>query len=315
MNNILKYLAPTDHAQRYITWILIAVFIGLTAALPGQFLSVTNWQSMAFQLPILGILAMAMAMAMSTGGINLAIIATTNTSAIITAALLKAGMPLAIAFGSAILVAVVIGFVIGFIVAYLRVSPILATLGVMMTLQGLNILLTDGGVISGFDPSVLAIGNGLVLGVPVPLIIFAVLAFIIWVLWEHTPLGRNMFYIGSNEEASAFSGINTRFTQLMVYVTSSVLCSFAGLIMLAKFNSAKAGYGESYLLTTILVAVLGGINPDGGFGRIFPLVLSLIVLQMLESGFNLLGVSPYLTSAIWGLVLVGYIALMRRHKG
>jgi simple sugar transport system permease protein len=97
-----------------------------------------------------------------------------------------------------------------------------------------------------------------------------------------------------------------------VYVISALLGWVAAILMMAKFNSAKAGYGESYLLVTILASVLGGINPDGGFGRIIGLVLALIVLQMLESGLNLLGVSSYLTMALWGAVLILFIALQNR---
>ncbi len=315
MDNLLKVIfTPKDDAQRYITWILIAGLVILTVAMPEQFLSLGNWQSMAFQMPILGILALAMAVTMITGGINLSIIATTNACAIIMASTLQAGYGLSIAFIAGLATATVIGLMTGVLVAYFRVSPILATLGTMTALQGFNIIISKGGVISGFSANVLFFGNGSIAGIPVPLLVFLVLCFLMWVLWEHTPLGRSMFLIGSNEEATAFSGINTRRVQIAVYVISSALCAVAALVMMAKFNSAKAGYGESYLLATILVAVLGGINPDGGSGRIITLILALIVLQMMESGLNLLGVSSHLSMALWGIVLIAYIALMRRNQ-
>jgi simple sugar transport system permease protein len=85
---------------------------------------------------------------------------------------------------------------------------------------------------------------------------------------------------------------------------SSVLCFLAACLMLARFNSASAGYAESYLLITILAAVLGGIDPFGGFGRISGLMLALVVLQVISSSFNLLGLSQHLTLAIWGLTLI-----------
>ena len=127
-----------------------------------------------------------------------------------------------------------------------------------------------------------------------PLILFLLFAFLLWGLLEYTPLGRTVYLMGSNEKATRFSGLNTQKTIMAVYVISSVLCWVAAIIMMAKFNSAKAGYGESYLLIAILASVLGGVNPDGGFGRIIGIVLALFVLQMLESGLNLLGVSSYL---------------------
>ena len=115
-----------------------------------------------------------------------------------------------------------------------------------------------------------------------------------------TTLGRSLYLIGSNRQATRFSGVNTARVQIAVYILSALLGWGAALLMMAKFSSAKAGYGRSYLLVTILASVLGGINPDGGFGRILGLVLALIVLQMLESGLNLLGVSSYLIMALWG---------------
>ncbi|PRO43439.1 ABC transporter permease, partial [Yersinia pestis] len=113
-------------------------------------------------------------------------------------------------------------------------------------------------------------------------------------------------------QATRFSGVNTHRVQIAVYILSALLGWGAAILMMAKFNSAKAGYGESYLLVTILASVLGGINPDGGFGRIIGLILALVVLQLLESGLNLLGVSSYLTMALWGGVLILFIALQNR---
>ncbi len=83
----------------------------------------------------------------------------------------------------------------------------------------------------------------------------------------------------------------------------------AALLMMSKLNSAKASYGESYLLVSILAAVLGGVNPDGGFGKVFGMVMALILLQMLESGLNILGVSSYITMALWGGLLLAFIFL------
>jgi simple sugar transport system permease protein len=110
--------------------------------------------------------------------------------------------------------------------------------------------------------------------------------------------------IGSNLEAARYAAIDTKRVLIGVYTLSSVLCFLAACLMLARFNSASAGYAESYLLITILAAVLGGIDPFGGFGRISGLMLALAVLQVISSSFNLLGLSQHLTLAIWGLTLI-----------
>ena len=96
---------------------------------------------------------------------------------------------------------------------------------------------------------------------------------------------------------------------LGVYVLSSLLAVVAALVMMARFNSANASYGESYLLVTILAAVLGGVDPFGGFGKVGGLLMALIVLQVISSAFNLLNFSPFLTVAIWGALIIGVTGL------
>jgi len=206
----------------------------------------------------------------------------------------------------------VIGVVNGVLIAVIGVSPILATLGPMTLIAGLNILLSNGVVISGFPPAIQMLGNGNIAGIPLSLLLFLAVAALMWLLLERTTLGRTILLLGSNEKATRFSGVNTTRVTIVVYVLSALMSWGAALLMMSMFNSAKAGYGESWLLVTILASVLGGINPDGGFGRIPGLVMALIVLQMLESGLNLLGVSSYLTMALWGGVLILFIALQHR---
>jgi simple sugar transport system permease protein len=108
-----------------------------------------------------------------------------------------------------------------------------------------------------------------------------------------------------------YSGIDTRRVLVGVYLLSALLSALAGLIMMARFNSANAAYGESYLLVTILAAVLGGIDPAGGFGRVSGLVMSLIVLQLVSTAANLLNISQFLSLALWGAVLLGVAGVGR----
>ncbi|WP_404881170.1 ABC transporter permease, partial [Klebsiella pneumoniae] len=106
--------------------------------------------------------------------------------------------------------AVIIGLINGFLIAFVGVSPILATLGMMTLINGLNVLISGGTVISGFPPSLLWLGNGTLLGIPMPLILFLLFAFLLWGLLEYTPLGRTVYLMGSNEKATRFSGLNTQ---------------------------------------------------------------------------------------------------------
>lgn len=295
---------------------MVVVLALFSLTLGGRFFSNGNFQSIASQLPVLGLLALGMAVTMLTGGINLSIIASANACSLVMAALIVAHpeqpLWLALALLAGLLTAVAIGVLNGVLIAVVGVSPILATLGTMTLIAGLNILLSNGAVISGFPPLIQMLGNGDIAGIPLSLLIFLLVAALVWLLLERTTLGRSILLIGSNEKATRFSGVNTTRVIITVYVLSALMSWGAALLMMSMFNSAKAGYGESWLLVTILASVLGGINPDGGFGCIPGLVLALIVLQMIESGLNLLGVSSYLTMALWGGVLILFIALQNR---
>lgn len=316
MEQVLNSLKlPTDKNIRYLLVILVGILVVMGFTSGQAFFSIGNLQSMSSQMPLLGLLALAMAVCMLTGGINLSIIATTNACGLVMASIITqapdSSAMLVLALAGGLITAVVIGLLNGALIAYVGVSPILATLGMMTLINGLNVLISGGSVISGFPEALLVLGNGSLMGIPMPLILFVSFAMGLWALLEHTSLGRTIYLMGSNEKATRFSGINTQKATLYVYALSSILCWAAAIVMMAKFNSAKAGYGESYLLIAILASVLGGINPDGGFGRIIGIGLALIVLQTLESGLNLLGVSSYLTMALWGGILILFIFLQK----
>lgn len=302
-----------DNVEIYLSLLISATVVAFSFFIPGVFWSAANFQSIASQMPVLGVLALAMAVTMLTGGINLSIIATMNACALVMAWVATHYAPDAIGMTIMLLaglaMAMVIGFINGFLIAVVRVSPILATLGIMTLLNGVNILISKGSAISNFPDYVLVINSTNLLGVPAPLLVFLAVVAIMWVILEKSAFGRTIYLIGSNEQASHYSGINTRKTLIWVYILSSVLCVIAGLLMMSKLNSAKASYGESYLLVSILAAVLGGVNPDGGFGKVFGMVMALILLQMLESGLNILGVSSYITMALWGGLLLAFIFL------
>jgi simple sugar transport system permease protein/ribose transport system permease protein len=258
-------------------------------------------------------------LALLSGGLNLSIIATANLTGLTIAFVLTRMVPgsegiawvgwqlAAIAAGFA--VAGLIGLVNGYVIAYLGVSPILATLGTMTLCKGIAIGLTRGNVISGFPDSIIFIGNGTIYGVPFALVVFALCAIPVAILLNASPFGAKVYMIGSNEKATRYSGVDTRAVLLRLYLFSSLLAGVAAVVMMARFNSANAAYGESYLLVTILAAVLGGVDPFGGFGKVGGLILALVILQMISSAFNLLNLSQFLTLAIWGGILIAVAAV------
>jgi simple sugar transport system permease protein len=295
-----------------LSLVLVVVITLMTLLIPGKFLAVANFQSMAFQLPELGILALAMMVTLLTGGINLSIISSANLSGIVAALIMTklapdaagAFLPVALAISACLALSTVLGYMNGVLIAHVGVSPILATLGTMTLFSGLSIAITKGYVVSKFPEGFVFIGNGTLLGIPLAVLVFVACALAVSVLLNRKPFGLALYMLGSNPIATEFSGINVRALLIKTYVLSGLLSGVASIIMISRFNSANAGYGASYLLVTVLLGVLGGVNPAGGFGKVSGLVLALVILQIISSGLNLLKVSTFVTLSLWGIILI-----------
>lgn len=306
-----------DNSIKYLLFLLAFSVAIFTYLIPDIFWSIDNFQSISTQIPILGILTLAMLIPMITGGINLSIIATMNACSLIIAYLVTQNntiLFIIIACLLGIVASMIIGVFNGILIAKIRVSPILATLGTMTLINGINILMTNGSTISNFPNLILSINNESLFFIPIPMIIFILLSLFVWFILEKTTLGRSIYFVGNNEKATFYSGINTNRVIITVYVLSSILCCFAAILMMSKLNSAKASYGDSYLLISILATVLGGINPDGGKGKVIGVIVSLILLQIIESGLNIIGISSYITLILWGSLLIFFVFIQRDHN-
>ncbi|HVP98531.1 MAG TPA: ABC transporter permease, partial [Roseiarcus sp.] len=241
---------------------LAVVLFGLTTP---HFLSAANFDSIAFQLPDLGLLTLAMLAPIVSNGINLAVIATANLSGLALAWILNMnGGPQAgvFAFVAGVLAALAVGgaagAVMGATIAYFGAHPILASLAMMIFLRGLGEFLTHGGDISGFPEFLREIGHGSIIGIPVPMLVFIAAAILWHVLLARTRHGFSVAMIGSNPQASEYSGIPVKRSLTLVYALSGVMCALAGVIMLTRFNSVRVGHGEALLLVTVLACFLGG---------------------------------------------------------
>lgn len=299
-----------QHAMLFV--ILFLVVVALSMLLPNKFLTITNFQSMAFQFPEFGLLALAMMLAMISGGIDLSVVATANLSGVVAAYILSetvgpvlpVGMSIPLAVFAVILVSALCGLFNGILIAQFKVPPLLATLGSSGMFMGVAIVITKGGSFSTFPESFLFLGSGLLFGIPIPFILFALAALFVSILLRHSRQGFNMYMIGSNPTVARFSGVDNKRVIIKTYVLVALLAGLAALIISSRVNSMRPGFGEVYLLPAILVAVLGGTNPDGGHGNILGVVLAIFILQITQSGMNILSLSPFLTKFLWGAVLL-----------
>ena len=293
--------------------VVVFAFMGILS--PERFLSEQNLTSMAFQFPEFAILALAITLVMMTGGIDLSVVGIANLSAVVAALILTefAGPDLPMqasllwfgfALGASLLIGAVAGLLNGALVAFLGLPPILATLGAGLVFTGLAIALTGGSAVMGFPEVVAVIGNTQVLGLPTPLLIFILLAMALHLLMTRTAFGIRISMFGTNPLAALYAAVDVKGMLLKVYMLSGLFASVAGMVIMSRANSAKADYGSSYLLLSVLIAVLGGVNPYGGYGRVIGVVFAVLSMQFLSSGLNMLQVSNFARELIWGALLL-----------
>lgn len=220
------------------------------------------------------------------------------------------GGAIAVAVVVALVVSAICGFINGLMIAKLHILPILVTLATMIFFQGIAMAITGGAGITGYPEEFLNFGSAKIGGfLPVIFVILIAVAVVIWFVLEKTTAGKKLYLYGENSVVSLFTGINNNKVIILTYMISGILCGLASIIMMARVNSAKVGYGDTYQMQAILVCIIGGIDPNGGKGKILGVCIAIVLLQMLQSGFTVLGFEPYIKKLIWGAVLVGVMIL------
>jgi simple sugar transport system permease protein len=324
-----------DNPTLRLFLIAAVIFAIFSILLQEKFFSVPNLQSMAVQFPQFGILAVAIMITMLTGGIDLSIVGTANLSAIVAALILTnlagdngTGMSLTLvvplAIAAALLVGSLCGLLNGFLVSRVGITPILATLGTGSLYTGLSFVITNGPAIT--TTQLAFIGNGTILGLPIPVLVFIAMAIATSVMLNRTVFGFNVYMLGTNATAARFSGISSVRVLMRTYWLAGVAAGIAGVIFLSRTNSAKPDYGASFILLTVLIAILGGISYTGGFGTVSGMVLAVLSIQFLSTGVNMLMLELFPSSAAiffrqfaWGgllllVMVLNYYVEQRRNR-
>ena len=298
--------------------VLLVVAFAIFAVLkPSVFLSGTNLRNIALNSPEIGVLAVAMMLAMLTGGIDLSLVATANLAAISMStmytaistsdpALAEQSFPLIVLVGIAVGAAG--GYVNGLLISVVGITPILATLGTLQIFNGIAVAWTGGKTLNGTPAALTAIGASTLGGIPTLFFVFVLLAIAVGIIVNRTPLGLRIQLQGANPTAARYSGIGRRKTLMSTYVLTGLLSGLAGVFFIARNPTASADYGASYVLLVIVIAVLGGTNPNGGFATVFGVVLATLTLQIVSSGFTALRLSSYQYAIAQGVILVAAMA-------
>jgi ribose transport system permease protein len=313
-------LMLTEYRPLVILLFATLVFTALSA----RFFTVSNFTNILKQISHYAILAAGVYFAILLGGIDISVGLVLAFSGAL-AALIISGQPqnawtAPLAVLAALLVGLLAGLFNGFFIARFNLQPMIVTLATLSIFRGATLVLLGGAAVSiagtryAGAPLFTALGQKTLLygSLPVPIIIMAVVYFLVWFLLNRTAFGRHMYAIGGNEEASLLSGINVVKTKMLAYMASGLMAGMAGIIITARVASATPTAGQSYEMDAIAAVVIGGTSLRGGEGKVLYTIVGALIIGMLNNIQTLIGVDSYYQTIIKGAVILLAVLLDAR---
>ena len=310
-------------------WLVLIVLILAISVMDVNFLSVTTFRDMLIQSSTRLIIALGAAFVLITAGTDLSAGRVVGLTAVVSASMLQMSdygsrffpnlpqMSMIIPIAIAIFIGLLIGLLNGFIVAKFHVPPFIATLGTMVAVYGANSIYFDmppnnsqpiGGLRKDFSElGTGSIGSGQ-FSLPYIVLIAIFVAFVVWVIFNKTRLGKNMYAIGGNIQAAHVSGINVAKNLMWLYAIAGALYGLAGVLEAARTGGATNNYGNMYELDAIAACVVGGVSTTGGVGRVKGIVAGVLIFTVINYGLTFIGISPYWQLIIKGLIIVVAVA-------
>ncbi|HUK83783.1 MAG TPA: ABC transporter permease [Verrucomicrobiae bacterium] len=299
--NLSRRLLRRREAGIFLALIGLMVLI---AAYRREFVSPTNLYIVSRQVAFTAIVSLGVFFVILTSGIDLSIGSVVGLSGVLCGIAMAAGVPAWLAVGVGLLTGAVIGAINGGIVAYVGVTSFIVTLGMLSMARGAVLVLTHGDSIRAIPDSFIRVGLADIAGVPVPVVVLAVIAAAAHVVLTYTVFGRRVYAVGGNEEATELSGINVRRVKFFTYVISSTLSSVTGILFIARFRSAQANAGLGMELDAIAATVIGGTSLMGGQGSVLGVLIGATIMGVIRNGLVLMDVSAYLQELIIGAIIV-----------
>ncbi len=319
-NKLLIYL------KKYgIIFALILLIVGISIAEP-KFLNPTNIFNVLTQSSIYGIMALGMTLIIISKGIDLSVGSILAFAGIVAASLGQVStatnkffpnlgeMPVIVPILAALAIGAILGGINGGLIAYTGIPAFIATLGMMTMARGVTLMYTSGKPVTQLTPDFMFLG-GKIGVIPVPVLIYALMAGITWVLLNHTSFGKNVYAIGGNIKAAEISGVNVKKNLLILYAFCGLMAAVAAIVFAGRVGSVHPGAAVGYELTAIAASVIGGTSFDGGIGTVGGAVIGALVLGVLRNGLTLLGVQAYWQQILEGLIIIVAVIIdMRKNS-
>lgn len=296
----------------------LVIFAIIISFMNPRFLTLPNILNILRQTSINAVIAAGMTFVILTGGIDLSVGAILAFTGAVCASLLASDMNILFAVLITLGIGAASGLFSGIVISKGKIQPFIATLATMTILRGATLVFTKGKPItfrgSQYFDAFRSIGSGYIGGVPIPIYIMVIIFALGFYILTQTRLGRYVYALGGNEEATKLSGLNTDRLKMYVYTISGMLAALAGIIITSRLSSAQPTAGTGYELDAIAAVVLGGTSLAGGAGTIIGTIFGALIIGILGNALNLLDVSSYFQMMIKGLVILAAVLIDRKNK-
>jgi inositol transport system permease protein len=308
-------------------YLIVFILIGLVALLAilteGTFLKPQNLINIVRQVSVIAILGIGLTVVIITGGIDLSVGAVLALAAVVATSFAQLpeatrvmypglDLPVILAVGAGLAVGAICGAINGSLVAFFRLAPFIATLGMLTAARGLANIYSGGRPISRLEPDYNWFGQGNVLGIPTPILLLIIVAVGTQYFLTRRKMGRYVYSIGSNEEAVKLAGIDVKRVKLLIYTYSGFLAGLGGVIISGRIGSGNPTLGEGIELDAIAAAVIGGASLSGGVGTVWGAVVGAMIIGSMNTGLDLLNVSPFWQQVVKGAIIVVAIIIDER---
>lgn len=302
-NGFQKRSTVLDICMNNIVWILLVVSILIMGMFQPSFYSFGILSNILVQGTVLGMLALAVAMVVLLGDINLCTVGTAGFSALIGVMAMKRGLPIPLSVLIILLVGGTVGFINGLIVTRLKANAFIETLAMNLVLEGALLAITNGTTISQLPESYKYISQGKIGIFPaLPVVLFGIF-ILFYFLWNKTSFGRSVFAVGGNSLSAYIAGINVRTVKVGAYTISGLLSGLAGYLLSGYMGAVTSSFGSSYENLCIAAAVIGGVSLTGGKGSIVGVLGGTLLLTVIQVGLAILGIPSTMITLAGGVMI------------
>lgn len=306
---------PASLSRYFLLGIFALLLLGLALFVPGF----ANWDNIANVLQrnaIIGIVACGMLLMIILGGFDLSVGAVGAMTSVVSAMLIVQ-LPMPFALLAALLLGLAVGLGNGLLIAKIGINPFVATLGTQVLVTGVLFIMTDAQPVYGVPESFTQLGLGRIGPLPIPTLIFAVVALLTWVLLRLTVFGQYIYAVGGNKAAANLAGIHVERVTVLTYGIGGLFAGLAGILLLGTTGIGQPSSAVDWPLAAIAAVVVGGVPLSGGAGNVGRAVLGTMLLGVVANALNLMGISPYWQPAVTGaviLVAVGVDSYQRKRR-